>query len=744
MNYFGEMSESGSVLSVSEMRERRKKRGECENCGERCFEKHLFKTIPITVNKKVLDGRCLRCTPHSVNETTAYSNSSLKKSARLGWKREKLHRNHDDTFEVSDIVVPVTKTKLALLNSAVGLDVTVKESLDETSAPVWTRHREIAIGEENLSETLQADSDRDFRKDEVTLNPRPINNKSGGTISKSVYNQDTVVGALKMHENFRVQLSIGANQERNSSTITTDSFPQMQSITICSSSIENQTKNNLQIQDLEVKRSIRSVAKEQSIELDKRIDKKLRKSVRHTTPIQLTSEPRNATELEAMNTIDFQILRKMDEANGSYIDTLYIAARYPSSLRIQRRAIHCLSTFYQFTESDKNHILTLGIIKKIIVDGMNSSSNDRELQLDACRFLWKMSNTSNKNKISVGSTGVIEAIYNAMDNFPQDEQIQEMSIAALSYLSDVEQNQDSIRQRGGIGKIVRSMATHHKCLKIHEYSCIAFKQLATHGYSMKTAINEARGCEQISISMVENQMSVGFLQKALCAISALCLEHNDNKVSVINCGAFDSIISAMQIHRDEPKLQAIAASTIWNVGCYDVTAPLIGECGGIDVLLRAMWLHSSSLDVQQWSCRALKILTVNPENQKLIADTSGCAAVVHAMQVNPDDAEIQRDSCGILANLAKLSDDIKMKIVLEESLDAITIAMVLHNDDVQVQGNACSAIQNLVCASTLNQLHASKVVELMNSAAVNFPSECHEKAKYLTSILVANKFSCVG
>jgi hypothetical protein len=45
------------------LREQRKMRGECIMCGQKCFEKRLFKTTPLTIPHKVFEGRCLKCNP---------------------------------------------------------------------------------------------------------------------------------------------------------------------------------------------------------------------------------------------------------------------------------------------------------------------------------------------------------------------------------------------------------------------------------------------------------------------------------------------------------------------------------------------------------------------------------------------------------------------------------------------------------------------------------------------------------
>ena len=58
-NLGGDMSHVGK--SVSQQRELRKQRGECVHCGQKCFTKTMFKTIPLTIPNKVQEGRCLRC-----------------------------------------------------------------------------------------------------------------------------------------------------------------------------------------------------------------------------------------------------------------------------------------------------------------------------------------------------------------------------------------------------------------------------------------------------------------------------------------------------------------------------------------------------------------------------------------------------------------------------------------------------------------------------------------------------------
>jgi hypothetical protein len=69
MDTFGnDLSYGGQVLSKSELISRRERNGECITCGQKCFNKKLFKMIPITIPGVVLEGRCLACNPQDPNK----------------------------------------------------------------------------------------------------------------------------------------------------------------------------------------------------------------------------------------------------------------------------------------------------------------------------------------------------------------------------------------------------------------------------------------------------------------------------------------------------------------------------------------------------------------------------------------------------------------------------------------------------------------------------------------------------
>ncbi len=58
-NLGGDMNHIGK--SASQLTELRRQRGECVHCGQKCFKKTMFKSIPLSIPSKVDEGRCLSC-----------------------------------------------------------------------------------------------------------------------------------------------------------------------------------------------------------------------------------------------------------------------------------------------------------------------------------------------------------------------------------------------------------------------------------------------------------------------------------------------------------------------------------------------------------------------------------------------------------------------------------------------------------------------------------------------------------
>mmetsp|Transcript_10235 Transcript_10235/g.14920 ORF Transcript_10235/g.14920 Transcript_10235/m.14920 type:complete len:237 (+) Transcript_10235:1-711(+) len=228
---------------------------------------------------------------------------------------------------------------------------------------------------------------------------------------------------------------------------------------------------------------------------------------------------------------------------------------------------------------------------------------------------------------------------------------------------------------------------------------------------------------------------VKFVKLALNAIRALARDSPENKQSIAESGAIDSIVSAMQKHRDDPMIQAAAAWTLGEIALSPDPAVLVAESGGIDVIARAIYVHAGSKSVIKRSCSALDSLSVPNVNRALMVEIGVLAAIVHTMHHNPDIVSVQKQCYRVLSTLAeKRLDVIKKKIVDHEALDSIAMTMVINGENEELQKIACILLCNLACDATFESLLAAGAPELMKAAAGRF-SVCRESADYMMMML---------
>ena len=80
----GQFGRDGIVISQEALIERRRRNGECPTCGQKCFKKKIFKWVPLTIEGRVLKGRCLLCTNNDGrNESDMDDDAFLRSKRRL-------------------------------------------------------------------------------------------------------------------------------------------------------------------------------------------------------------------------------------------------------------------------------------------------------------------------------------------------------------------------------------------------------------------------------------------------------------------------------------------------------------------------------------------------------------------------------------------------------------------------------------------------------------------------------------
>ena len=784
---------TGSVMSKAQLEDQRRKRGECLTCGRKCFQKKLFKMIPITDHGHVLEGRCLNCNPLDVGEvseevlpavaraatqqdiqrfSTGTSTRHLSSSGHSAQAQQQGLRRSANSQSGPGPHAPPGRTTSELVPRVTPRPASNGPRRASSAVPTSTRRHSnssVSTGEDRTVSSIrsapvegrrrsgskkQSGRQSPAHNDAVKPSPsaarklrRPGQNGTAST-DGSEFDELKIPehgvldrgGAIVFNKMDLVVADAGAPQFATMSA----SNRTLSSMSSIEEEARNSSRGNAEKYANQKPKVARRKAEATSSDESDGMRSKSPADKRgsFTKESSLASPQVSARSLMSASSgrslrnakveAEQRALQKIQRAEDDYKEIIQVMKENPSSDLIQQEAFKPLSNIH-FSREDYSKLIKMKTAAAV-VDGMKHHPQSSEVQVNGCRAVWNLSATT-KSQLELMKSGALEVVLAAMDEFPDDAEVQEKAMAALSNLGAVEASQEAFLKSGAIEKIVRAMNEHSEDVLVQMKGCAVITNLASHDSPLKRAIVEAGGAGAVVVSMVMHTDEVDLQEKALRALRNVCANSDENKIDVANVGGIDAIVSAMQVHRDEPAVQEAGAWTLSNLSQNANNKVTIADSGGIDVVIRAMWVHSDNVGVQEWCCRALLSLSTNVHNRQLILEVGGISAMVTAMQGHVESSTVQEKSCGVLNNLAALDEDTKLRIVDEEALDAIVMAMVLHEDKRNMQDRACSLLRRLAIPENVKQMQAANVAELVRKAIERFPDKCGDKGRQILAVL---------
>mmetsp|Transcript_29896 Transcript_29896/g.45304 ORF Transcript_29896/g.45304 Transcript_29896/m.45304 type:complete len:793 (+) Transcript_29896:257-2635(+) len=781
-----DFSSSGSVMNKRQLEEQRRKRGECLTCGEKCFQKKLFKLIPLTVDGVVLDGRCLKCKP--LDATNASENLVLPAASRPATREDlqrfksmqlsmrdvgrdrsqRTHhpkpRNHANTIsrppslpeDRSEDCAPMP----AAPKRATSMAIPKQTPMPQRSASVTVaRAASLAPNAHNIHDVYRQShslpESSTSNSQEMILPPIEYDQtlslessgherqgyESAGNSSRSFKSEDEesndnvpLHGILNRGGEFKYEDKVVPLEDGEKKS---DPHRAMagSSRTIGSmSSIEEDIDHEYGARQIswtpKDEKLSEKVTEESNDDLSIDSETGSCRSKENGSTYSSISGRRSSTQDNRQ--LESLAIERLSTANDDYCTVISIMRELPISAIVQQESLKHISEM-RLSDDEYSEIMDIGVLEDI-KSAMVTHLNNNQLQCFGCRAIWNLSATT-PNQIRLIEEGALDCILGAMKTFPAESDVQEKALSALSNLGAAAENQEKILNSDTLEQIVAAMNKHAENSVVQSKACSALTNLASYDSTLKREIMNKNGGGAVVISMIMHPEDIELQEKALRALRNICANNDENKVEVANVGGIDAVISAMQVHRDEAGVQEAGAWTLSNLAVNPQNKAIIGDSGGIDVVVRAMWVHSDNDGVQEWCCRALWTLSVDAQNRLVMMEVGCISAIVNAMQAHTNVATVQEKGCGVLSNLAATDDEIRIKIVEEEGLDAIIMAMVIHAGNRAVQDRACSVLKRLAIGPNISAMQAVNVVGLVSAAAENFPEKCAEKAGAILSAM---------
>ena len=158
--------------------------------------------------------------------------------------------------------------------------------------------------------------------------------------------------------------------------------------------------------------------------------------------------------------------------------------------------------------------------------------------------------------------------------------------------------------------------------------------------------------------------------------------------------AVGAVLSALNAHRVNPRVQASGCAALWTFCHGDPQSRrYVGEGGGVEALLNALGDHSEDPEVQEQGCGALANLYCDAENCLCDGTNTGFRFIIRALEVHKDNPNVLEEGCRALYNLCRNDGEKRRLVSAAGGLSAIIGAMKAHADYPEVQKLGSEALK---------------------------------------------------
>jgi len=183
----------------------------------------------------------------------------------------------------------------------------------------------------------------------------------------------------------------------------------------------------------------------------------------------------------------------------------------------------------------------------------------------------------------------------------------------------------------------------------------------------------------ILLEMRRNEQNGRKQNEGLLELQSLAVNDDKNRVTIVEEGGINVILSAMRTHSSNSGLQEYSCGTLVMLAENDYNKVVIAAEGGIPMILSAMKHHFSSANLLYYGCKALSNLAVNnDQNRVTIVEAGGINVILSAMRTHSSNADLQEYGCATLEQLVVNNDN--NKVMSAEACLEISVKRLKEND----------------------------------------------------------------
>ncbi|KHN41083.1 U-box domain-containing protein 4 [Glycine soja] len=178
-----------------------------------------------------------------------------------------------------------------------------------------------------------------------------------------------------------------------------------------------------------------------------------------------------------------------------------------------------------------------------------------------------------------------------------------------------------------------------------------------------------------------------FHEPALLALLNLAVQDEKNKISIVEAGALEPIISFLK--SPNPNLQEYATASLLTLSASPTNKPIISACGTIPLLVNI--LRDGSPQAKVDAVMALSNLsTTQPENLSIILETNAMPFIVSLLKTCRKSSKIAEKCSALIESLVGYEKG-RISLTSEEG-GVLAVVEVLENGTPQSREHAVGAL----------------------------------------------------
>lgn len=693
-----EFNATGSVMSKAELEESRRKRGECVTCGRKCYQKKLFKMIPITDHGRVLNGRCLNCKPLEAKEGVL---PAVARPATV----EDLQRftRSQSNLAINGRSVPLSGSS----NSGQGVE----------RAPVRRSRSSRGSSAIRSSSSGPPQGHGEARERPVPHRAASMHLVSG----PAAHLQQAVISGSATSLLSEATGSSHVSQEGSGRSVpvagTRSSIRRTRSASItggtsqplyCQNNSQYLAQNlwsNVETENREMSASAHSVSSWGSSTSGSPYNDGQEVHIPLSSHMYNDNghEPHSTSLSAHLNMMSAQASQRISQRDFDSARDSASLDEVASLPTIPNRPISGVMAFNSSRSLNSNEEMYPLPIRQGILDrgGQFSLSS---------AFANGTSNTDLQGQVNPFLSGG-----------------RAESNRTLSSMSSVEE--DAAMNNGSTGRRYKNSpeqatpfyedeASECSAPSIHSVRSGTTVSTRTPAGDRVLGATERIGLErlrragsdytEIILTMSDYSASSFLQQEGLKDLSNLLLSEQDQD-SLADLGALELIVSAMRNHPNEVELQICGCRAVWNLSATPTNQVGLVQAGALDALLGAMEEFLDEPEVQEKAMAALSNLGAAEVNLDYLIDKGAVGRIVEAMNRHSEDARVQVKGCTAIINLASHDSPIKRRILEAGAGGAVVVSMVMHPEHSDLQEKALRAIRNLCANNDENKVDLANI-----------------------------------